>query len=116
MDALTLFPDVALDARSPGPNACRAPIVRRGIGHRRRARSARPRHPSVAVMLLELSQVLERQHVEVMCEIGRLQQRRRNEHEALPMLLKRVTEIARHLRLTETPQMPRATRRHPMGA
>ena len=30
--------------------------------------------------------------------------------------LRRLTEIERHLRLTEMPQAPRPSRRHPMGA
>jgi hypothetical protein len=40
---------------------------------------------------------------------------RRNELEALPLPLKRITEIERHLRLTEVPVMPRVSRRFPLG-
>jgi hypothetical protein len=115
MDALTLFP-IALEARAPGPDACLAPIGRRATGRRRRACSARPRRPSLAVVLRDLRQMPERQQAELMCAIGRLQQQRRNEHEALPMVLKRITEIERHLRLTEAPIAPRPSRRHPLGA
>ena len=49
-------------------------------------------------------------------EIARLHQQRRDEHEALPVVLRRLTAIERRLGLTETPQAPRASRRHPMGA
>jgi hypothetical protein len=41
--------------------------------------------------------------------------RERNEHENLPAILRRVTEIERHLRLTELHQPPRASRRRPLG-
>ena len=38
------------------------------------------------------------------------------DRENLLPILRRLTEIERHLRLTETPQAPRPSRRHPMGA
>ena len=41
--------------------------------------------------------------------------RERNEHESLPAILRRVTEIERHLRLTETPVTPKPSRRHPVA-
>src|SRR6516225_7287638 len=48
-------------------------------------------------------------------EIERLRQQRRNEHETLPALLRRVTSIERKLDLIEAPIAPRPTRRHPTG-
>jgi hypothetical protein len=49
-------------------------------------------------------------------EVARLHEQRRDEHEALPALLRRITEIERHLRLTESPSAPRTSRRYPLGA
>jgi hypothetical protein len=46
----------------------------------------------------------------------RLRENRRSESESLEPILRRLTEIERHLRLTETPQAPQPSRRHPMGA
>jgi hypothetical protein len=45
-----------------------------------------------------------------------LRENQRSESESLQPVLRRLTEIERHLRLTETPQAPRSSRRHPMGA
>ena len=48
--------------------------------------------------------------------VHRLRERQRSESESLQPILRRLTEIERHLRLTETPQTPWSSRRHPMGA
>jgi len=52
--------------------------------------------------------------------VHRLRENRRSESESesesLQPILRRLTEIERHLRLTETPEAPRPSRRHPMGA
>ena len=99
MDTLELFAD--LDLGRPGEGSSRTrPIGRRGTGRRRR--HPVPRKPStIAGQLLELRA---------------LRQVRRSEHESLPAVLRRVTEIERHLRLVETPAMPRVSRRRPLGA
>ena len=48
--------------------------------------------------------------------VHRLRDNQRTENESLQPILRRLTEIERHLRLTETPQTPWSSRRHPMGA
>ena len=48
--------------------------------------------------------------------VHRLRENQRSESESLQPILRRLTEIERHLRLTETPEAPRPSRRHPMGA
>jgi len=48
--------------------------------------------------------------------VHRLGVNQRSESESLQPILRRLTEIERHLRLTETPQTPWSSRRHPMGA
>ena len=48
--------------------------------------------------------------------VDRLRANQRSESESLQPILRRLTEIERHLRLTETPEAPRPSRRHPMGA
>ena len=48
--------------------------------------------------------------------VHRLRDNQRTENESLQPILRRLTEIERHLRLTETPQAPRSSRRNPMGA
>jgi len=48
--------------------------------------------------------------------VRRLAVNQRSESESLQPILRRLTEIERHLRLTETPEAPRPSRRHPMGA
>ena len=48
--------------------------------------------------------------------VHRLRDNQRTENESLQPILRRLTEIERHLRLTETPQAPRPSRRNPMGA
>jgi hypothetical protein len=48
--------------------------------------------------------------------VHRLRENQRSESESLHPILRRLTEIERHLRLTETPEAPRPSRRHPMGA
>jgi hypothetical protein len=46
----------------------------------------------------------------------RLRQQRRDEREAAPAILSRLTEIERLLGLTERPRMPRPNRRRPLDA
>jgi len=48
--------------------------------------------------------------------VHRLGVNQRSESESLQPILRRLTEIERHLRLTETPEAPRPSRRHPMRA
>ena len=48
--------------------------------------------------------------------VHRLRDNQRTENESLQPILRRLTEIERHLRLTETPEAPRPSRRHPMRA
>jgi len=48
--------------------------------------------------------------------VHRLREDQRSDRENLLPILRRLTEIERHLRLTEMPQAPRPSRRHPMGA
>ena len=48
--------------------------------------------------------------------VRRLRENQRSEGESLQPILRRLTEIERHLRLTETPEAPRPSRRHPMEA
>ena len=48
--------------------------------------------------------------------VHRLRESQRSESESLQPILRRLTEIERHLRLTEMPQTPWSSRRHPMGA
>jgi hypothetical protein len=50
-----------------------------------------------------------------LAEIKRLLKGQRSEYEAAPAILRRLTEIERHMRLTEVPAAPRPTRRHPVG-
>jgi len=46
-------------------------------------------------------------------EVAKLHEQRREERETLPILLRKVTEIERALKLRE---LPRPSRRHPLGA
>jgi hypothetical protein len=48
--------------------------------------------------------------------VHRLREDHRSDRENLLPILRRLTEIECHLRLTEMPQAPRPSRRHPMGA
>jgi hypothetical protein len=48
-------------------------------------------------------------------EVARLREQRRIEHESLPMLLRRIVEIERLLRLRESPITPQVSRRNPTG-
>ena len=48
--------------------------------------------------------------------VPRLGVNQRSESESLQPIPRRLTEIERHLRLTETPEAPRPSRRHPMRA
>jgi hypothetical protein len=113
MNSFDLFPGIDLGARGGAGTGCVSPIGRRDTG-RRRPRVVRPRRSSTAVLLFELRGLLERQHAELMGEVHRLRQQRRNEHESLPAVLKRISEIERHLRLTEIPRAPRIGRRRPL--
>jgi hypothetical protein len=68
---------------------------------------------------VELQQALS----EIRADLARLteqrsteHQTRRNERESVQPILRRLTEIERHLRLTESPVAPRTSRRHPLGA
>ena len=107
-----LFPDsIDLGERRPDGDACVSPIGRRRLGDRRRPRPVRPRRPSIAVLLLELHQLLERQRA----ELSRLRRYQRNERECLPTLLRKTTEIERVLKLTELHLSPRHSRRRPLG-
>jgi len=47
--------------------------------------------------------------------VHRLRENQRSESESLQPILRRLTEIERHLRLTEMPEAPPPNRRHPMG-
>jgi hypothetical protein len=96
-----LLPFTDLVEVEPGfrGEACARPIGPRRNPLPRRQR----RRLSTAVLLLELRKLLERQHSEMMDELRRGRQLRRNEHEAGPAILRRLTAIERHLRLTETP-------------
>jgi hypothetical protein len=113
MDALELFPsDLNLGDHRPGGDGCTRPIGRRGGGSRRRAE---PRKPSTLPgRLLELRGLVEAQHAAVMDELAALRRQRRDDGEIPASLLRRVTEIERHLRLVETPTTPRTNRRRPL--
>jgi hypothetical protein len=94
---IDLFPLIELGDRRlvVGGDGCVKPIGRFDRGRRRRHAS----RPGIPGQLLELRT---------------LRQARRNEHESLPAVLRRVTDIERHLALVETPQMPRLSRRRPL--
>ena len=113
MDTLELFPLLAPSAQAHG-DGCAKPIGRRAAGRRRRPPSGPRKSAAVAGQLLELRRLIEHQHAELMVELRILRQVRRIEHESLPAALRRVTDIERHLRLVETPAMPRITRRRPL--
>jgi hypothetical protein len=49
-----------------------------------------------------------------MDELAALRRQRRDDGEIPASLLRRVTEIERHLRLVETPTTPRINRRRPL--
>jgi hypothetical protein len=116
MDTFELFADLDLGRSPPGDGSCVKPIGRRAKERRRRPRVVCSRRSSTTVQLIELRGLLERQHAELMGEVCRLRQQRRNDHESLPAVLRRISEIERHLRLAETPEAPKPSRRHPMGA
>ena len=99
MDALELFPNVDLGARPPDGGACRAPI---GQQRARRPRVRRVR-PSSVRLLSEIRGLIEHQHAEVIAELRVLRQQRRDEYEIPTALLRRLTEIERHLGVIETP-------------
>jgi hypothetical protein len=92
MDTLELFPDVDLGARTPGAG-CAKPIGR-ARAHRPRVRRARP---SSVGLLSEIRRLIEQQHAELMGELRALRQQRRDEYEIPTALLRRLTEIERHL-------------------
>jgi hypothetical protein len=89
---------------------CSKPIGRRDRDRRRRHAN----RLGIPGQLLELRALLERQHAELLLELRTLRQVRRNEHESLPAVLRRVTDIERHLALVESPTMPRVSRRRPL--
>ena len=111
MDTLELFPDLvpSVPASSDG---CTKPIGRRTRGRRRG--SAPRKSAAIAGQLLELRRLVEQQHAELLDELRALRRQRRSEQESIPAALRRITEIERHLRLVETPTMPRITRRRPL--
>jgi hypothetical protein len=75
----------------------------------------RQRPPKMIVLDMDsLRALLERQHAELLLELLTLRQVRRNEHESLPAVLRRVTVIERHLALVESPTIPRVSRRRPL--
>jgi hypothetical protein len=108
-DILELFPDVDLSAR-PIRTGCAKPIGR--------ARARRPRvrrvRPSSVRLLSEIRGLIEHQHAALMGELRVLRQQRRDQYEIPAAVLRRLTEIERHLRLVETPVAPRVSRRRPL--
>lgn len=118
-DLTELFPGVDFGS-APGPDAdgdtgCRRPVGHRNAGRTKRRWAVRPRRTSTAVLLRELRQAMDQQRIELLSEIRQLRHHRRNEHESLPAMLRRLLEIERHLRLTEIAIAPKPTRRDPMG-
>jgi hypothetical protein len=111
LTTLELFSDIDLGVRDPGGDGCVAPIGLRV----RRPRVRRMRSPSAAALVLELHQLMERQHGDLLDELRRLGRYQRDERESLPALLRRVTEIERVLKLTELHLPARTSRRRPMG-
>jgi hypothetical protein len=109
MDTLELFPDVDLGARTPAAG-CAKPIGR--------ARARRPRvrrvRPSSVGLLSEIRGLIEHQHAELMGALRALRQQRRDEYEIPAAVLRRITEIERHLCLVEAPKTPRINRRRPL--
>jgi hypothetical protein len=104
-----LFPSLDFSSHR-ARSGCAKPIGRHARGRRRRHAS----RPGILGQLLELRRVIEQQHAELMDELRTLHQARRIEHESLPAVLRRVTDIERHLRLVEVPTMPRLSRRRPL--
>src|SRR5437762_335261 len=76
---------------------------RAGAGRPKRAKTRWP--PEIAAELRRLADGLQR-----------LQQYRRDEHEALQPILRRLVTIERALELREAIEAPRATRRRPLGS
>jgi len=111
VDTLELFPDLVPSVPANG-DGCTKPIGRRTRGRRRG--SAPRKSAAIAGQLLELRRLVEQQHTELLDELRALRRQRRSEHESIPAVLRRITEIERHLRLVETPTMPRITRRRPL--
>jgi hypothetical protein len=64
---------------------------------------------------LRLSEDLHQDLADIKRLLQGRQARERNDHESLPAILRRVTEIERHLRLAETPTGPKPSRRHPIA-
>jgi hypothetical protein len=112
-----LFPDsIDLGERRPDGDGCVSPIGRRSTGRGRRPRPVRAKRPSaIAVLLLDLRRLLERQHADILDELRRLGRSQRDERESLPVLLRKVTEIQRALKLTEMHVPPQHSRRRPLG-
>jgi hypothetical protein len=108
VDTLELFPDLVPSVPANG-DGCTKPIGRQTRGRRRS--SAPRKSAAIADQLIELRRLVEQQHAELLDELRALRRQRRSEHESVPAVLRRITEIERHLRLVETPTMPRITRR-----
>ena len=120
MDALTLFPDVVLDARSPGPDACLAPIGRVRI---RRPRIVRPRRPSTAAVLSEIRSFMRDELGNVSATLRRIEHGTRTQldfqtvtNDQLERVLVRLVRLERALGVVEQPQTPHVRRRRPLDA
>jgi hypothetical protein len=118
---------IALDSSSPVRFSNQRKRYQRkgGWGGRRAGagRKPKPRLPGVngiavpaSPMLLELRQLLERHHEELMGELRRLGRLQRDDYESLPTVLRKVTEIQRSLGMTELHVPARHSRRRPLGA
>jgi hypothetical protein len=72
--------------------------------------------PTSPTPLVELRQLLERQHGELMGELHRIGRLQRDDYESLPTVLRKVTEVQRLLGMTELHVPVRHSRRRPLGA
>jgi hypothetical protein len=72
--------------------------------------------PASPMLLLELRQLLERHHDELMGELHRLGRLQRDDYENLPAVLRKVTEVQRFLGMTELHVPVRHSRRRPLGS
>ena len=106
------------------------PTITNPNGHGgRRPGAGRPKSRSTQLreaaeqLLRDLPQLHQRRHSgdqvvdelrRLTAAVHRLREDHRSECESLQPILRRLTEVERHLRLTETPQAPRPIRRHPM--
>ena len=108
---MELFPGADLGAARTVDGGCVEPIGRRRVRPRRR----RVAQPTTAPLIPDVQALLVQQHLEVLAELRLLRQHGRNEYESLPAVLRRVSEIERHLRLTELHVPQVHTRRQPLG-